>query len=400
MLVTFMKTKGECTMFLNTLNMAVKSRIQEIQAKRSMEFYRKEAKTLSCSLEINDIAVALKKRLLDRGMYPSPKSKGELHIFLCFSLNNWENILPIVLKPFGEVTVFQWESAGFFDTHDEWLTYRNNLNKEMLNTFRKAHSKGPIDVMIGYMSNFNTLKETLIEIGKTGVTIFNMSWDDKLYFNGDVRGQQRSLDKIVSSVDLNLTNAPESVIKYLVHGGLAMFWPEAAHPDIHKSYDLPFEYDVSFVGQKYGRRPKFIARLRKMGINVACFGNGWENGPLPDEKMVELYSRSRINLGFAGVGYSRKLMCLKGRDFEVPMSGGLYLTQDNPELALVYHVGKEIVTYKDEKDCFQKIKRLLANPDEADGIRKAGRKRVFRDHTWEKRFSDIFRIAGLLLEDE
>lgn len=395
-----MKTNGKCTMFLNTLNVGVKSRIQEIQAKRSMEFYRKEAKKLSYSLEVNDVAIALKKRLLDKGIYPSPKKKGELHLFLCFPLNNWEKILPIVLKPFGKVTVFQWESVGFFDTYNEWLTYRTNLNKELLDMFRKAHSKCPIDAMIGCVSDFNTLKETLTEIGKVGVTIFNMSWDDKLYFNGDVKGQPRSLDKIASLVDLNLTNAPESVVKYLVHGGLAMFWPEAAHPAIHKSYDLPFEYDVSFVGQKYGWRPRFIERLRNEGINIVALGKGWGNGSLSDEDMVKTYSRSRVNLGFAGVGYSRKLMCLKGRDFEVPMSGGLYLTQDNPELALVYEVGKEIVTYKDEKDCAQKIRWLLDNPEIADRVRKSGCKRALKDHTWEKRFSDIFRITGLLLGDE
>jgi len=387
-------------MLLNTLKVAVKSRIQEIQAKRSMGFYRKASRKLSCSLDGIDIAAAVKKRLLDRGICQSPAKKGELHIFLCFSSNNWEKILPIVLKPFGELTVFQWESTGFFDTYNEWLTYRNKLNVEMLDTFRKAHSKHPIDAMVGYMSDFNTLKETLLEIGKSGITIFNMSWDDKLYFSGDVRGQPRSLDKIVSSVDLNLTNAPESVIKYLVHGGLAMFWPEAASPELHKPYDAPFEFDVSFVGNKYGWRPRFIERLRKAGINVVALGESWGNGQLSNEDMVKVYSQSRINLGFAGVGYCKNLMCLKGRDFEVPMSGGLYLTQDNPELALVYEVGKEIVTYKDEKDCAQKIRWLLENPENAEKIRKAGRKRALKDHTWENRFSDIFRNAGLLLEDE
>ena len=40
----------------------------------------------------------------------------------------------------------------------------------------------------------------------------------------------------------------------------------------------------------------------------------------------------------------------------IPMSGGLYFTQDNPEFSLVYDVGKEVITYKDEKDCMQKIK--------------------------------------------
>ena len=82
--------------------------------------------------------------------------------------------------------------------------------------------------------------------------------------------------------------------------------------------------------------------------------------------------------------------------FEVPMSGGLYLTQDNPELALVYDINKEIVTYTDEKDCFRKILWLLKNPSIADEIRKRGRERALKDHTWEKRFDEIFELAGFL----
>ena len=105
-------------------------------------------------------------------------------------------------------------------------------------------------------------------------------------------------------------------------GGLAHFHPELADPRIHHPYDLPFEYYVTFVGARYGFRPSFIGGLRKLGINVRAFGRNWDAGALPLDKMVELYSRSRINLGFGGIGHSRRLICLKGRDFEVAMSGG------------------------------------------------------------------------------
>ncbi len=376
--------------FLNRTNAIVKARIQEKKAAAEVVYYCRKASEGGMKLPESELlAQSVRQRLEQRGINLTPKHKGDLHIFLAFGLSNWESVLPIALAPFGRVTTFSWQSGGFFRRSEDWLKWRESLNSEMLSAFKKAQAEQPVDVMIGYLSDFNTKKDTLLEIGRNGVIIFNFCWDDKLYFNG-------SLKRIVSAVDLNLTNAPDSVFKYMVEGGLAMFWPEAAHPDVHKPYDLPFEYDVSFVGGKYGWRPRFIKKLRKMGIEVTCFGNGWENGPLSEEEMVKLYSRSRINLGFAGVGHSKKLMCLKGRDFEVPMSGGLYLTQNNPELLLVYDVGKEIMTYRDEKDCTEKIKWLLENPDEADKIRKAGRMRALKDHTWEKRFSDVFKIAGLL----
>lgn len=175
-----------------------------------------------------------------------------------------------------------------------------------------------------------------------------------------------------------------------------MFWPEAAHPDVHRPYDVPFEFDVSFVGACYGRRPAFMRHLARRGIKVACFGKGWPNGPLDDENMIKLYSRSRINLGFSSIGYAKRLMCLKGRDFEIPMSGGLYLTQHNPELDLVYRVGEEILTYRGAEDCAATIRSLLDNPSRAAEIRAKGRARALREHTYETRWTEVFKLAGII----
>ena len=375
-------------------NAALKARLQEHKAASELAYCQRKALRSGIKLPDYDaLSQALKGRLAQRGIRHVPKRKGDLHIFLTYALNNWETVLPVALKPFGKVSEFEWCSHGFDSTAANWLNRRGLMNEAMLASFHEANSAEPIDIVVGYLSGDVCSPEILREMAQSGAVILNFCWDDKLGFRGKMRGGRWTGPVALASVvDLNLTNAPESRIKYLTEGGLAMFWPEAAHPGFHKPYDLPFEYDVSFVGGKYGWRPKLIEKLRKSGINVACFGNGWENGPLTDEEMIKLYSRSRINLGFAGVGHSRRLVCLKGRDFEVPMSGGLYLAQNNPDLSLVYDVGKEIITYQNENDCAQKIRWLLAHPDEADAIRKAGRIRALRDHSWEKRFEDAFSL--------
>ena len=384
--------------FFYRANAAIKARLQECGAADKLVYYQQKLSKAGMKLpEGESLVQVLRKRLSERGIHPIPKNKGALHIFLAYPLNNWEAILPIALKPFGQVSEFEWRSRGFDNRLPNWPKRCEAMNLAMIETFRQVHMEQPVDAVVGYLSGSTTDPVTLMEMANSGAVIFNFCWDDKLQFAEPLKsGLSRGPGALASSIDLNLTNAPDSCVKYMVHDGLAMFWPEAAHPDIHKPYDLSFEYDVSFVGGKYGWRPRFIEKLKRMGINVTCFGNGWENGPLSNEEMVKLYSRSRINLGFAGVGHSRKLMCLKARDFEVPMSGGLYLTQDNQELSLVYDVGKEIVTYKDEKDCALQIKRLLKDPSEAEKIRKACRKRALRDHTWEKRFEQAFKIAGIL----
>jgi len=384
----------------------IHSTIRRVQQERHFErtqawYERRAAKAGVRVLNNDELAKAVRERL-SRRMHPLwPKQKGNSHIFLAYCVHNWEFVLPLALAPFGRVTAFDWRGHGFNDEAPDWLDRRDDMNEAMLRAFREASRFQPIDAVVGYLSGANTSPETLMEMANQGAAIFNFCFDDKLYFPSFKRGGRfASPAAIAHVIDLNLTNAPISRIKYAVHGGLSMFFPEAAHPDVHKSYDLPFEIDVSFVGARFGWRGRFIERLQRLlapsGIQVKCFGRDWPDGPLTDEDMIRLYSRSRINLGFGGVGFSRTLVCLKGRDFEVPMSGGLYLTQDNPELTLVYEVGKEVLTYKNEADCARVIQEILANPERADAIRKAGRARCLREHTYEARWTTVFKVAGLL----
>ena len=78
------------------------------------------------------------------------------------------------------------------------------------------------------------------------------------------------------------------------------------------------------------------------------------------------------------------------------MSGALYLTQHNPELAWVFEIGQEIVTYRDEHECAKLILELLADPVRAAAIRRAARARCLRDHTYFSRWLHVMRTLGAL----
>ena len=153
---------------------------------------------------------------------------------------------------------------------------------------------------------------------------------------------------------------------------------------------------MSFVGQCYGNRPAIIQALKDRGIHVEAFGYGWPNGPLSTEDMVRMYSKSKISLGFGGVVGHQDTFCLKGRDFEIPMSGGLYLTEYSPELERVFKIEKEILTYRTFDELVKKIQYLLDHPDKAEDIRKAGHRRAISEHTWEMRFEKIFMLMELI----
>lgn len=122
--------------------------------------------------------------------------------------------------------------------------------------------------------------------------------------------------------------------------------------------------------------------------------------PLRFEDLVKMYSRSKINLGIEICGKPSwwqkwgSLTQIKLRDFEVPMSGGLYLTQYQEELEKLYDVGKEIICYHNTDDLIEKIKFYLNHPADAENVRAAGNRRARRDHTWVKRFENVFKVMG------
>jgi hypothetical protein len=326
-----------------------------------------------------------------------PKPRGGLHIFLAYSVMNWEAVLPEALAEFGEVSAFDWRANGYEEEAPDWQRQRPAMNEALLNAFEQAHRRRPVDLVVGYVSGNTVDPDVLHRMAQSGAVITNFCFDDKSNWPGDkAGGRYLSTAGVAHAVDLNLTSDPQGINKYFAHGGLAMFHAEAADPRWYHPLDLPFEHDVSFVGACYGWRPRLIEGLQQRGIEVTCFGRGWPRGALVNGDMNGLYARSRINLGFGGIGYSKTLLCLKGRDFEVPMSGAVYLTQNNPELKEVFEVGTEILTYDDIEDCARTIRSLLADEARAGAIRLAAQARSLKDHTYSARWSTVLRVLGAL----
>lgn len=372
-------------------------RARQIERRIAKEQHYYEESARGCA-ESRPIALRLRERLAARSVVISPKPKGDLHIVFATRPSNWEpHNIPPELEKMGTVTRYYYSERGFDDAASDWVHRRHKMDADLLAFVREVQSRQPIDMFLGYLSGWQIAPETIRAIGGMGIVTCGFHWDDKLSFRGIKVGERWSGPAAVAAAyDLNLTNAPSSLVKYEVEGGLALFWPEAANPDHFRPLDLPFRYDVSFVGACYGHRPILVNYLRRNGAQVEAFGLGWPNGPLSDGEMVRLYASSRINLGFGGIGYSMNAQCLKGRDFEVPMCGAVYLTSANPELALVYDCENEIVTYRGKQDCLRTIQTLLNDHIRCEKIRRAARIKAAQLHTWQERFRELFGVIGLI----
>jgi spore maturation protein CgeB len=162
---------------------------------------------------------------------------------------------------------------------------------------------------------------------------------------------------------------------------------------LYKNIDLPRIYDVSFVGRCYGERQEFIGTLKRNGINITTFGQGWENGSrVSQADLIRIFNQSKISLDMSFASEEDKIQ-IKGRDFEAPGCGSLLLTKDTEEIAEYFVPGEEIITYKDANDVAEKIKYYLKNEAEREKIAQKGYERVMREHTYEKRFSEMFEFA-------
>jgi spore maturation protein CgeB len=212
---------------------------------------------------------------------------------------------------------------------------------------------------------------------------------------------------------------------------------EAANPAVYKPYELPYECDVVFIGAPYGDRVEYVRALVDAGIDIRVFGLGWLDlgdvqpitrrvrhgagrvkrailrqhararplpnsclgGPLDDEEMVRMYSRSRVSLGFANVGETHRTSApitqVRLRDFEAPMSGAFYMPQWSSEIHEYFAEGKEVVCFGDSRDLVAKVAYYLEHADERESIRAAGLRRALRDHTWQRRLTEAFSAMGL-----
>ncbi len=326
------------------------------------------------------------------------KPAGALRIIAVYHHYNWENYsLKPALEKFGTVRHYDWFDEFNHQNKDWRQKGKARMNRALLEKIGRWIGEDRADVIFMYVSGELVEPETLAALRNFDVPMINLALNDKEHFVSKIRsGRAFGSRDICRHFDLCWTSTQDALVKYLVEGARPIYLPEGANPEIHKPCDLEKTFDVSFVGQCYGNRATVINELSRRGFAVEAYGYGWPRGPLAVEDMVKLYSKSRINLGFGGVEGHRNTFCLKGRDFEIPMSGGLYLTEDHPELANAFRIGEEILTYKDMDDLTRKIRYYLQHPDKADAISRKGHERAIREHTWEARFGKIFRLLNLM----
>jgi len=300
---------------------------------------------------------------------------------------------------------------------------RTKMNNLLIDLIKKEN---PTILFCNLFTN-EIYPKTIKKITRESKTI-TVNWfsDDQWRFDNFSRYWAPLFDWVI-------TTDPNAPAKYKKLGYLHVIkstW--AVNTNLYHPMPSKEKYGVTFVGSSHGNRLKMANFLRKNGIAVDCWGQGWPNGRATQDKMIEIFANSKINLNFAEVstssrdvktiiktmakvflrrginntyhffppsiifrnlinfGFPKTYPQIKGRNFEVPACGGFMLTQAAEDLFNYYGYDKEIVVFNTLEELLEKTRYYLNHDTEREKIAMAGYQRTIRDHTWEKRFSDIF----------
>ena len=319
-------------------------------------------------------------------------------------------------------------SAEFFPVDEEMLASgRSSMNQKLK---RKVEEEKP-DLLFCYLLSEEIKKATIEYItNKTSTRTFNWFADDHWRIPVFSR-HWAPLFTLVSTTD------SEAVAKYKSYGITNVIKTQwGANPFFYFTQDQknnPGDLGVTFVGAKYGRRGAYMERLKAEGLPVSAFGSGWDGGRVNHQKMLEIFSYSKVNLNFSETYFhgakerlkqAVKLFIgkelghykftghhfldnwramlgtrknpIKGRVFEVLACGGFLMTGKADDSIGEYFVpGKEIVEFSGADDLVDKAKYYLEHDSERQAIAKAGYERTIREHTYIQRFEKIFKAMGL-----
>jgi spore maturation protein CgeB len=153
-----------------------------------------------------------------------------------------------------------------------------------------------------------------------------------------------------------------------------------------------------------------VDRIRKAGIQIETFGFGWPNGSISQEKMIDVFNQTKINLNLSNsvtndiryvlsgprafLNFMRSTKHgeqLKGRHIEINACGGFQLSFYADGIETVFEPNKEIAVYQSVDDLIEKIQFYLGHDELRARIAKAGYEKAQAKFEYTKRLEFLFQ---------
>jgi|GEM_PF-3872162 len=119
-------------------------------------------------------------------------------------------------------------------------------------------------------------------------------------------------------------------------------------------------------------------------------------GPAAASELSRVLAGGQVSLGCTdtAIGSGHRSRQMRLRDFEAPLAGACYLTQESEGLADCFALGREVLVWDSPQDLVQRSRELLADPGRCLEVARAGWARASRDHTYEARLRVLFARLG------
>jgi len=330
------------------------------------------------------------------------QTKPARHVFLVGTLETQDRsgMFQALEKIFDEISYFTKKDGSYGLEENPDGRYFNKTirdrNTEQLEFLIKSSIRKP-DLIIGQMMGLSIDPKLLKKLRESGIIVINISDNDRMpiFWRYDKKNNLRLGGiELAKSVNITLSTCSDRVAWYHKEGANAAHMSFASDMKIFSGFierDIP----ISFIGSKYGYRVNLVDAIRKAGLEIAVYGNGWPNGPLGIVDSANINARSKIILGSGLVEHMLDVYTLKLRDFDAMMSGACYITHRNPELLKFFEEGKHLYCYEDLSELIYIVKAAISNPEKTREIGLEAQRKMRKEFTWEKMFKRKFDEIGL-----
>jgi len=289
------------------------------------------------------------------------------------------------------------DKAGSLLRRDLWLPFRSGwyfhcngrgqMNELLVETVRE----GNFDLML--MSKTDSVDYRVID----RTSRYIPTW----YFFMDPMDQAIRMNAAEYARRADWASATFSdVTEYFKKKGARAYWiTQGVNSEVFNKREFPKAYDVVFVGTRNPKRSRYIDALKSAGISVTCFGRGWDNRPIYENELVDIYRKSRIILNFCqpGAGFSIRV-------FQAMGTGSFVLSEYCRDLQAIFRPAVELDWFHDEHSMVREVRQYLDDDILREQIAENGCGFVHKNHSWstvmqrilETVLSDSRKLAGNL----
>jgi len=327
-------------------------------------------------------------------------------------------------------------------------SWRQSTWARVYEDIRSRQREGGVDLFLSYLYPEQVDEGAIRAIQALGVPCVNFFCDNVREF--------RAVPTSYHAFDLHWVPEAAALRMYRKAGMRTVHcaMPVWVDPALRR-HDHTEDFPPTFIGSRDALRESLIAEAVSLGARLEVRGPGWLPGttpaanatrsggvrallanqldlvrregvtslawkatyrfraPVPDtvlepvarppvfgDDYVRVTQTSRVTVGVNRFPSYRRPFSRPGtysrlRDIEAPMMGACYLTEWTPELAQMYDLERDIVTYRSASELVEKLRELERDPERRRSIRREGQRRALSEHTVARSLETIARALGI-----